>query len=672
MKSIVELAKKTYNKGIQLISEYQYEKAIQILDVDSNPKLKTSFLDLDGYNANLWKLDKMICHFFLGDYKSVLSISGEILDQISPNYDNETIIERKNNLPDEKKVLIHIKTVVWKTYALFRSVEYDKFKSSLQKLSKLLNEYSDFFDESSNVLNERDRMELKSHSLILQEYSEWQQGNFDTAENLMEKCLTIATQYDFPFIQGTCFLNFGVIHSNKGDILKSNDFFLSSLKIYREINYYPGIPLLLFNLGGNYKQLGDLDKAAKYYMDCAKKRPIFNDSLLNGCALGELGIIKRQLGDFDKSYEMIQKSVEIIKEYGDIDDLVIHLYYLILIEIDRKNYDKSKIILNELKEITQNSNNKLFHLHYNLANAIILKSSNKFREKFQAQEILYEIVQDQVLLSEISEAAILNLAETLFAEYILSKDEKVLLEIRDLAIKLKNIAENQKSYLTNVEALFLLAKIQYIQGKFAQSRRNLAEAQELAEKWGYIRLAIKISNVHDSILNERLELEKRLSIVDIENQIHVMKSQKVEEDVSFIQENPEFILILNESNDTIFSYHFTKDIEVSDEIISSYLSAFNSFCNEVFSECFDRAKIGSYMVVMRNVKKSFIYYVFKGQTISALRKINSLANLIENDATINSFLEKAVQDIKPIQNPIFTSKIISNFQGKSKSKGIKF
>jgi len=87
------------------------------------------------------------------------------------------------------------------------------------------------------------------------------------------------------------------------------------------------------------------------------------------------------------------------------------------------------------------------------------------------------------------------------------------------------------------------------------------------------------------------------------------------------------LLILAGGGILLFSYPFSDELKVDDELFGGFLSAITSFSDEVFSVGLDRAMFGQYTVLMKNIGEFSFCYVLKGQTYLAQKK---LANFIEN------------------------------------------
>ena len=103
---------------------------------------------------------------------------------------------------------------------------------------------------------------------------------------------------------------------------------------------------------------------------------------------------------------------------------------------------------------------------------------------------------------EVVVIAVLNLADSLMDEFAISEDMEILDEIMELAARLNQIAEENCSFITFVDAYFLIAKLEFIKGNIKAAIKNLIFAQEIAQNCGFTRLLVQISTEHDIIIQE--------------------------------------------------------------------------------------------------------------------------------------------------------------------------
>ena len=86
------------------------------------------------------------------------------------------------------------------------------------------------------------------------------------------------------------------------------------------------------------------------------------------------------------------------------------------------------------------------------------------------------------------------------------------------------------------------------------------------------------------------------------------------------EEDPMSITLIRSDGGLILHYSFTTDWGVDETLFSGFLTAFNSFSDELFAESLDRANFGQYTILMNMVDTIRLVYVFKGASYRAQQK----------------------------------------------------
>ena len=76
-------------------------------------------------------------------------------------------------------------------------------------------------------------------------------------------------------------------------------------------------------------------------------------------------------------------------------------------------------------------------------------------------------------------------------------------ELSALLVNLRKIAKRRYSYKILAETYILDSRLSMIFFDLKKSRQLLTKAQQIAEEYGLKRLAVKISNEHDNLLQNR-------------------------------------------------------------------------------------------------------------------------------------------------------------------------
>ncbi|MHA2132203.1 MAG: hypothetical protein ACW99L_19700, partial [Promethearchaeota archaeon] len=107
-----------------------------------------------------------------------------------------------------------------------------------------------------------------------------------------------------------------------------------------------------------------------------------------------------------------------------------------------------------------------------------------------------------------------------------------------------------------------------------------------------------------------------------------------------VEEEPVVLLILTTGGVPIFSYPFADEWKFDDELFGGFMSSFSSISDEIFSEGLDRAKFGSYTVLMETISDFLICYLFKGQIYLAKQKLAKFVERIQDSTSIWETLNK--------------------------------
>lgn len=442
-----------------------------------------------------------------------------------------------------------------------------------------LGNYSESIKLAELGYEEAKRLNIKFHSfdaLLIQARSLQMLGKLDKSLEKLEKCEDLlktltGDQKEIKQRKARLTRLKGNIFVFKGDERESLKYQEEALLIAEEINDLPLIASSLNNLAERYRILGDLDQALIYGKRCIKfYDEFFSNKNEVGLAFG------------------LGTTSEIALEMGNIE--------------------LAKSCLSRLEQLNNQEKNKLIDLFYRESYAYILKSSPRLRNRVKAEDILRKIIEDDVISFESSVKALINLCELLLNELQITKDNEILEEKKLLITRLSDMAEDQDSYWIQVEAYILNAKLALLTLDLKKARQLLSQAQYLAEKFKLNRLAVIISNEHDELLKQlsiwdnlkdlKASIDQLLEMAHINDYMeNMLKKHAVHTpDVEF--ENPVLLLIISEGGLPLFSKTFTQGLAVEENIIGSFLTAFNLFSNEIFSEGLDRAKFGEYTIIM--------------------------------------------------------------------------
>ncbi|MFX1346398.1 MAG: tetratricopeptide repeat protein [Promethearchaeota archaeon] len=488
------------------------------------------------------------------------------------------------------------------------------------------------------------------------------------------------------------FLIIGHIYLQKGDFETSLKFGYKCVELQEKINNQPGLAVGLTFIGMNYWIIGEYDQAMEY---CKKSSAIKEVNLpTEANNLRILGNIYLWKGDLDQSLEFCEKGLKIAQDENLIEIQISLLWYLgaifsfkydakkaeeylkrscglagkhkinyikgysllglINISIEENTMNQTEKYLEILREYAVQEKDKLITKIYSVSKGfVIINQSGRIRDRAEAENLFRGVIDDGI--SHLREQtiymyALYYLISMYIEELMMSNDWKILDDIRPLISDLSTKAEKWQSLLFQIEAKIFQANIDLIQMNFDGAKKLLTEAQQLAESTNNQYFAQIISNEHDRLLEfqdnqERLKNTKKVrsensklaSFNRIANVTNIERSKEISE---LIPEIPVFLLIISDSGAPLFSHSFSRELSFEDDIISGFISAFNTFSGELFSKGLDRARFGEYIILIEPVKVYSVCYLFKGQTYPAKQKLTSLIEELQKNSKIWQVLDK--------------------------------
>jgi len=409
----------------------------------------------------------------------------------------------------------------------------------------------------------------------------------------------------------------GNIHVFRGDERQSLEYQERALELAEEIDDKDLIGTSLNNLGERYRIIGNLDRALMY--------------------------AERGLKHYDECFVNKHKTL-----------LVFLFSTLISITLDKEDMEKAQVYFQRLEQLNSQEDNNIINVIYRHYKALILMRSPRARNRVMAEELLKQIVEEDVILFEVSVGSLVKLCELLLTELQMTNDIEILEEIKPLIARLLNLAEEQDSNWILVETYILKSKIALLTLEIEESRRLLTLAQKKAEKYNLNRLAMIISNEHDELLkqlkiwDELREIEapisKRMELARLSDYINHMLKKHIIDTPGLDTEQPVLLTIMSREGFMIFSNPFTADMIFDVNRIGEFLTSFNTFSNQIFSESLDRVKFLDFTLILKELNSFVLSYMFKGQSYSAQQRLVHFFETLRNESDIINVLVSAEHD----------------------------
>ncbi|MFX1566967.1 MAG: hypothetical protein ACFFCV_01220 [Promethearchaeota archaeon] len=543
----------------------------------------------------------------------------------------------------------------------------DEAHKLLDKAEDLLKRISDLSKKADVVREVRINL-LKGWTYMLL-------GNIDLAEKSLERIFDLYQKLPNSFEIVWPYLLKGTIEFFlKKNTVISLKYLKKAYSIAKEIkfNHY-WIAICHGYSAVIYTSIGDLDNSLKQYAKALKKMKGFQSFYLNTAYLNNVGNIYCEKGEYDLALKTLEECL-ILSEKKQSVGIEAPLSSLIEVALIKGDVKLAKKHFHRLENLYNQKKDSHIELVYYYSKALILERSSRIRDKAKAEELFKQVIGTKTMAFDLPINSYIHLCDLLFSEYQISNNDDVLDEINDNITQLLVIAEKSHSYLVFCEVFILQAKLALLTFKIKEARRLLTQAQRIAESYGITRLAMKISHEHDELLTQlniwenykksEATLSERLRLAGLNEQMEDMIKKRMAEVPKLSDEDPVLLLIVSEGGIPTFSKLFTKSLVIEEDLISSFLAAFNTFSAELFSEGLDRASFGDFTLLMKPISTFLVCYLFKGQSFSAQKRIQSFVeNMRNNEELLEKFNQyyKTNQVVKLQDVPLLNSLIIETF-----------
>ncbi|MFX0044192.1 MAG: TIR domain-containing protein, partial [Candidatus Hodarchaeota archaeon] len=609
---------------------------------------------LSPHERVLWYILKSRCLNRLGKPEYALKLTEEVYKESQRLGDPIKIFDLLIEIAEAFSGLWRVDEF----WNIFTEIE-SQFKKISQKPSK------DFKRRLASVLsmrsiNHRERMEFNkaiecaeqkhkleeelgnkheiARSLFLIGISSWSKGELDRSLDYFQKSLELegaGFNQNIHFCLGII----GSIYGVKGEFKKCIDYIRRSLSLAEELNSKTCLAYSYLCLGNDY------------------------------CKMGDLGLAQENL---EKSISIIEDSNE---DYSFFGPYHVATSTMIEVAVDKGDLGLAQQYLERLKVLKSSGKIQSSYIYnfYPINKAMVMKRSPYVRQRNKAEEILKQVLKEQEHFA-IRMYALLNLIDCLLIKLENTGELEIYEEIQTYISSLLDLSEKMNSYSLLAETLLLQGKLALLVLDTTRARQYLTKAQEIAEKYGFKRLAMHTSNEHDILLktmnlweelkDSKAPLAERLKLSRFNDELGRMLRKQAVKPKKLQSEMPVLLNIMTQQGDILLSSPFTADMTIDNARFGEFLAAFNTYSDQIFSEAFDRVKFGQYTVLIKPVNGFSVCYMFQGQTYSAKQKLTHFSEVLNKDSNIMEILknaDKKSEIIKANENPAVEQLITESF-----------
>lgn len=518
---------------------------------------------------------------------------------------------------------------------------------NLQQAWAVLDEAEDVLDGLPDLApNEAD--ERRAEILHRRGTIVWNEGELPAALEYTLESVAIRERLGDKISMAACYNNLGVFYNTQGETDLALTYQKKGLAINEELNSPGDIATCLNNIGVLYRDRGELSMALEYHK---RGLAILQELGLEwdiSFSLYNLGLCYQALGVYDLANEHLQKSLDIRLHAGN-DALTTSTYLsLLMLNTESGHIHEAEQQYKLMKAICskkENADNKLIALRCRTGLAVILKSSERAMKKIKAQGIFQQIVDQPMVNHTLTTFALLNLCELLIMELRTTGNEAILVEVKDLAKHLLEIAQDQHSFILFAETCLLLSKIASLEMHAKESEILLYQAEITAIEKGMRKLEHKAVRERDALLDQSTKwndlnarngsLTERLELTQLEDLIVAMIKRRA---FGYDEEEEEamLLLILTASGHPVYSYCFAGEKEYNEQLIAGFLSAFATFSEEALaaSGSVERITYEDCTLIVKQKGDLNFGYMFRGESFGVVQKVNKFMESIRGRTTI--------------------------------------
>ncbi|MHA2473670.1 MAG: tetratricopeptide repeat protein, partial [Promethearchaeota archaeon] len=429
--------------------------------------------------------------------------------------------------------------------ALFRK-EWVLSLGRHNELVKILVQHESLFNSIPRD-GSKEYKEREASLLVMKGIVNFWSGNNDVALKYHTESIKLSEEIDSITLKGWNFGSMAYIYNDIGEINLAIEYGEKALSLFPDQK----LVTTYSRLGMSYYRKGDLDRALEYNIQCLeiyKKGKAIGGIGIGGAYANIIKILlaKKDLNQAQNYLQQFKEDVEDFESTGNYNEL--------------RGYQIYKI------------------LFYEFANALVLKNSDRMRDRVEAETILKNIIKEvdpneilyEYYAHESRVNAIVNLCDMLLDKLVESNNPEILNEINPYIIYLITIAENKPSYSLLAETYLLQGRLALVHLNLGEARHLMTKAQTIADEHGLQLLAQRISYEHDKLLeeleiwqnykNSKISLSERIKHSGVVNVLEVMEKKRAIDVPEVEAEFPILLTIMSKTGYMVLTNPFSPDI----------------------------------------------------------------------------------------------------------------
>ncbi len=479
------------------------------------------------------------------------------------------------------------------------------------------------------------------------------QGNLDGALEVYQEGLSLDREIGNMLDIAVSLSNIGMVHQMRGDLDIALDCYQEALSNYGEMGSKVDMAECMVYIGTVHSERGDLDDALEIYQNAMNIFTELNLTQKIAQCQHNVGNLYYMKGDFEISLEMLKQSLTKHEASGNRPSMSENLLSLVLLCLDMDDIGRAQEYVEHFKQIDEDESSKLVNQRRRIAEALVLRTASRTRDKARAESMLADIAEEEVLDHGLTVTALVGLCDILLDELRSTGEKEVLWEIKINVEKLRSMAEKQNSYLVLAETYWLESQLALLEFEPNEALRLLNKAQLIADEKGLRKLAMKFSNEYDSLLdelvnwetlnNQKASMKERIEAVQLDKVFGQMtKKQEIQLPRTQNEEPVQFMLVAANAGFSLVNKVFEAGVGLNESLVSGFLTAISTFSEEIFSRPLERIKIGDYTLLMKAEMPFLFCYVFRGQSYPAMRKMTEFIDAMHQESDLWDSLESII------------------------------
>ncbi|MCY3414079.1 MAG: hypothetical protein INQ03_20715 [Candidatus Heimdallarchaeota archaeon] len=367
-----------------------------------------------------------------------------------------------------------------------------------------------------------------------------------------------------------------------------------------------------------------------------------------GFSLNNIGYINLFKGNLKESIDYYLRGLALIRNYQLSSSLSHILLNIVYAYVQLNEMEQARVYIEEMEEISNKyPNNDVVRSFYDLAQAYYYKYSSRLRNLMKAEVIFSELRKRKSLEFQYQRLILIHLTEIYLIELSLGYDAEIIEDINNLIQELHEMNPQSGSEYFIVEVSLLKAKLYELEGNTREALQIVNEALEICSKHDFKRMARELIKIQKSI-DERSEILDQLDHHKIDAQSIENMRELVDNIIHFRLQydkkseiDPIYFQIIDISGINVFTKVLDPSLEMNENLLSSFLSAINSFSKQTFKSkgSMELIRLEEYEILFDVLYDLMFIFIYRGKSIESNIKFKRIINKIDDNVDILKIIE---------------------------------